>query len=219
MVMTRVGESPLHSVRSPSFCEILRRPSQVLLIVLRSTSSTAQVASAGFSGATVGPATQSGAELLDQKTSRQHVVIPRLGCKSRNWVSEPAVKVEERRAGEAVGMWSCDCRRTRTTSSGVTGQSALDALAGEVLHIPRSEVMTLPVVAAIIFCTTVTVSAGTASSMARLAMATTSTSSRCEASRWNPRGARRWACACSGPGVAAAGREDGWREGGRDCRA
>lgn len=112
--MTKVGERPLQSVGSPSCCEILRRPSHVLLIVLRSTSSTAQAASAGFRGATAGPATHSGAALLDQKTSLQHVVIPRLGCRSRNWVSDTAV---------TMGMCACDCRRTRTTSSGVTAWS------------------------------------------------------------------------------------------------
>ena len=77
--MTRVGDSPLQSVRGPSFWAILRRPSQVLFMVLRSTSSTAQLKSAGFMGAIVGPATQKGALLFIQKTSLQHEEMPRLG--------------------------------------------------------------------------------------------------------------------------------------------
>jgi hypothetical protein len=117
--MTRVGERPLHSVRGPSFCAILRRPSHVLLIVLRSTSSTAHTASAGLRGVRVGPATQMGALWLIQKTSRQQVEIPRFGGRSRNCVSEEEVKARGG-VGEAVGMWDWDCRRTRTTSRGVT---------------------------------------------------------------------------------------------------
>ena len=117
--MTNVGDKPLHSVRGPSFCAIFRSPSQVLLMVLRSTSSTAQTRSAGLIGAMVGPATHSGALLFIQKTSLQHAEIPRFGGTSRN--CENGVPLNTR-AREGVETWadSCDWRRTRTTSSGVT---------------------------------------------------------------------------------------------------
>jgi hypothetical protein len=84
--MTKVGERPRHSVLGPSFRAIFRRPSKVLLIVVRSVSCTAHATLAGFTGATVGPATQYGVLLLIQKTSRQHAVMPRLGGRSRNCV-------------------------------------------------------------------------------------------------------------------------------------
>jgi hypothetical protein len=127
--MTRVGDNPLHNVRSPSFCAIFRNPSHVLLIVLRSTSSTAHAIVAGLSGAMVGPATQKGALLFIQKTSLQHAEMPRLGCKSRNCDRFAPLKTrgcDDEAEGdacedEAEGV-PCDCSRTRTTSRGVTVQ-------------------------------------------------------------------------------------------------
>jgi hypothetical protein len=118
--MTSVGESPLQRVLGPSFCAIFRNPSHVLLIVLRSTSSTAHdMLLAGLTGAMVGPATQKGALLFIQNTSLQHADIPMFGGISRNCVSVPPLK--PRGCDEdALGTLSCDCNRTRTTSSGVT---------------------------------------------------------------------------------------------------
>jgi hypothetical protein len=114
-----VGDSPRHSVLGPSFCAIFRSPSHVLLMVLRSTSSTAHPRSAGFIGDMVGPATQKGALLFIQKTSLQHAEMPMLGGRSRNCVRVAPLKT--RGCDEvAVETVSCDCRRTRTTSSGVT---------------------------------------------------------------------------------------------------
>jgi hypothetical protein len=58
----------------------------VLLMVRRSTSSTAHAA--GLTGAMVGPATQYGDALFNQKTSLQQVDIPRFEGISRNCVKE-----------------------------------------------------------------------------------------------------------------------------------
>jgi hypothetical protein len=118
--MTKVGERPLQSVLGPSFCAIFRSPSHVLLIVLRSTSSTAHPISAGLSGDMVGPATQKGALLFIQKTSLQHADMPMFGGRSRNCVRVPPLKTRGCDREEEAGTVSCDCRRTRTTSRGVT---------------------------------------------------------------------------------------------------
>lgn len=63
---------------------------------------------------------------VSQKTSRQQAVTPRLG--GRAAVVEVKVSgvrgILERRSVEErwAGVWCCDCRRTRTTSRGVTGR-------------------------------------------------------------------------------------------------
>lgn len=117
--MTRVGDSPRHNVRGPSFCAIFRNPSHVLLMVLRSTSSTAQLRSAGLIGVMAGPATQKGALLFIQNTSLQQADIPMFGGTSRNRVSVEPLNPRGVCDDDFCGV-SCDCRRTRTTSRGVT---------------------------------------------------------------------------------------------------
>jgi hypothetical protein len=129
--ITKVGESPLHSVLGPSFCAIFRNPSHVLFIVLRSTSSTAHPTSAGFSGDMVGPATQNGALLFIQKTSLQHADMPMFGGRSRNCVSVVPLKTRGCDEDDEETV-SCDCRRTRTTSSGVTVKVSISILHGIV---------------------------------------------------------------------------------------
>src|SRR5690242_10180509 len=106
--MTRVGDNPRHNVLGPSCCAIFLSPSQVLLMVLRSTSSTAQFKSAGLIVDMVGPATQKGALLFIQNTSRQQAEIPMFGGMSRNCISvEP---LNPRRVCEyALCGVSCDC--------------------------------------------------------------------------------------------------------------
>ena len=63
----------------------------------------------------LGPAMQNRALLLTQKTSRQHAVTPRFGGRLVNVEGfEESVAVGRKEEGG----W--DCRRTRTTSRGVT---------------------------------------------------------------------------------------------------
>ena len=83
--IAKVGLSPRHNVVIPSFLAIFRSPSKVEFIFLFCASSAAHSAAredAGFCDkATEGPATQNGALLLTQKTSRQQAVTPRFGGK------------------------------------------------------------------------------------------------------------------------------------------
>ena len=60
-------------------------------------------------------AMQKGEALLTQKTSRQQVVTPRLGGKLENCVRS--------RGLEELEALGCDCKRTRTTSKGVTAHA------------------------------------------------------------------------------------------------
>src|SRR3569833_2312573 len=125
--MAREGDRPRHDVVKPSLRAIFLSPSSVELKVRCCGCSTAQsVAPAGGTPIPpiLVPATQYSALLFIKKTSRQHAVTPRLDgrkvfgavaasfCKSAGslWKSGPA----------RVICW--DCKRTRTTSSGVTGE-------------------------------------------------------------------------------------------------
>lgn len=121
--MTRVGLRPRHRELRPSLRAILRRPSSVEVNVLRLVSSTAQSAAEGpaLLGAAalmllrLGSAMQKRALLLTQNTSRQQAVTPRFGGRLLNvgGLGEGVVVGRKEDAG-------CDCRRTRTTSRGVT---------------------------------------------------------------------------------------------------
>jgi hypothetical protein len=84
--ITKVGLRPLHSVLGPSFLAIFRIPSNVLVKVLLCASSAAhaeaEVIPVLDMTVMLGvPATQYGALLLTQKTSRQQEDMPRLGGK------------------------------------------------------------------------------------------------------------------------------------------
>jgi hypothetical protein len=123
IVMTKVGERPLQSVVMPSFRAILRKPSKVELYVFFCTSCTAQSApeATEAAGSTklspLGTAMHSSAELPWKKTSRQQAVTPSSAVCAG--VSEPVRRASFEKSTADVGvLW--DCRRTRTTSSGVT---------------------------------------------------------------------------------------------------
>lgn len=121
--MSNVGLRPRHSELTPSFLAILRNPSRVELNVLRCVSSTAHsdAAVAAEAASILVPVElimQNWALLLTQKTSRQQAVTPRFGGRLLNEVGvEEAAKERTAERDEGVG---CDCRRTRTTSRGVT---------------------------------------------------------------------------------------------------
>lgn len=123
MAMASVGLNPLQSVGNPSFRAIFFRPSMVELNVRRRVSSAAQseMIASSMTAAEFGEgvATQNWLWFCTQKTSRQHAVTPRSGGRWRK---------EGKRVGDGL---CCACKRTRTTSNGVTSR----------------EVMMLPVVA------------------------------------------------------------------------
>jgi hypothetical protein len=112
--MTRVGLSPRHSVRGPSFLAIFRKPSKVLVNVLLCASSAAQACvedvTAVFDITVIlgAPATQYGALLLTQKTSRQQEEMPKFGGRFAN--AGDMGRVEPRGAVAAMveGVWLCD---------------------------------------------------------------------------------------------------------------
>ena len=81
----------------------------------REGSRPVNVEEAGAEAVLLGPAMQNGDVLFTQKTSRQQAVTPRLGGRFVNFEIGP---VEGRVYG--LGGEGCDCRRTRTTSRGVT---------------------------------------------------------------------------------------------------
>jgi hypothetical protein len=117
MAIMRVGLRPLQRVKTPSFRAIFRRPSSVEFMVRRCVSSAAQSeAAADMAGCKaavegLGAATQNCEEFCTQKTSRQQALTPRSGG---SWMKEG-----RRMEGDGDGLgWAC--RRTRTTSRGVT---------------------------------------------------------------------------------------------------
>lgn len=159
MDIASVGESPRQRVVGPSLRAIFLRPSSVEVKVFRRVSSTAQSAAwvdseerDGFRVATVAEderfsglaAIQKGEVLFTQKTSRQQVVTPRFGGR---FVKEEGFGVER----EGLG-W--DCRRTRTTSRGVTMYESVSfaySLYARRHCVPRSDVRRLPETAESIF--------------------------------------------------------------------
>jgi len=116
-VIASVGDNPRHNVVIPSFRAIFLRPSNVELNDLLCVSSTAHSAPPKVISPTFGPAMQYSALLFAKKTSRQQAVTPRFGGRELNGFAE----VEESCWMAVRGDWvGWDCRRTRTTSRGVT---------------------------------------------------------------------------------------------------
>lgn len=132
--MRRVGERPRQREVTPSYRAILTRPSQVPWKRRREVSSTTHE-SAREVGETAGESAMQASEVLViQKTSRQHAVTPSSGAEraavdwkwrgesgslwARRGVLRRAAVVVAAARGGRVGC--CDCRRTRTTSRGVT---------------------------------------------------------------------------------------------------
>ena len=154
--MTIVGLSPRHKVVRPSLRAILRRPSSVVVNVLRCDSSIAHselAVAALLIGPALAPATQNDALLLTQKTSRQHAVTPRFGGRLLNDGREEFEKVCSPAEGDG---FCCDWRRTRTTSRGVTVHCCQtgECFMWDVAWLsPRRDVRTLPTTADSIFCT------------------------------------------------------------------
>lgn len=147
--ITRVGLNPRHKDNAPSFRAILRSPSIVEVNVRFWVSSTAHSAA---DAVPLFPAKQNWALSPNQNTSRQQAVTPSSGG---NRLKEVVYWEKfELPLDKEAGL--CDCKRTRTTSRGVTdtsnqAQTIIDV--GVPRIIPRRDVRMLPQVAAVIFWT------------------------------------------------------------------
>lgn len=89
-----------------------------------------------------------------QKTSRQHEVMPRFGGR----FFKDCVVWEVN--GEVLWIWDWDCKRTRTTSKGVTGAVSVGFRIVAPFDSPSNPVKTLPAVADTMRCPGVIFSTG-----------------------------------------------------------